>query len=797
MKDWSEWLEMMSPVCPGMDHYASQESFDDLYIYLLCFVGRLFKEGHSSIIGTQPLSEQQWTDLISFVHRVRIDAIYQHVVGAYLNRHIIRKKTLLLIGDELRFKNLLNNAEIKHVNRLPRSSNAMTISEMKLEGDFFNTLLIGKRILSLELIEALASQLEPFAILYDGTQNGFRREFEEYWELITSYFPGTAKFALTTTGDQLIEKYRHKPLTHNITFRLGDWQDLQRPPEKTELSINCQFSDDKVFINTCNKILKILYDLKSNNEDESSELRKSFYRIFNLLENTVVPFDLLEHQLQKNARQGVFTVASIGKQLKDLKNKTFRYGTVQRQCDELISLVEEYLDCVEINGKTSLLLNQVQERISFGKTIIVLVDNKFQAQALFEYFSMQKIEFIEQVKILHKSAKPFKVLQDTVYDDLLITCKLWDSDYIWLTLPFMNIIFIGYSNNEKWLDYGFNKFDQLIAGRSKPNGDKLKLLTYQFKPDTVFLDSEVEEGDHIAVTKEVDLKSCGKYKNITHESIDITFDQSYLFEDIGESIEKEEEEVKHNLQYDRALCQIKVVLMDHPLCYPHEHVVQVLDEENNEPIQSIKVEDLKKGDMLITIKDSNTNRGNLLDEIFQEFIASSDFFMSYQLAQLWDDLVNVVSHHFEGKVKEIKLALEKQKVKRTPQTILSWLSHKRIGPKDEKDLMALATIVDYHSVINSCHKVYLAISSIRTVRRQIGKAINKSLRSNLDDDSTHTIAGHLISNDELRSLISVNEVIEVVIPTKPVEKKHKQLKELIPLVQKRFQNADSTLKCNT
>jgi len=789
MTSWLEWIDEMWTACPGMRGYGGKEKKEALHKSLLIFTGRLFKEGHSCFISTEPLNNIQWLEYIAFFHNVRLGALNQQLVGSYLNVSVFEKKTLLLIGDEYRFKNILsdkNGHEPYCANVFPRSTRASQIGDFVLKGDLFNTLIIGKNMMSSEKIEALSLHYKPFVILFDVTQSGFRNELSEYWDYMSCYFPNTPKFAIGTSGDLITHRISAKLTTHKINFRLGDLKQL-KPSKNSGIAIQYVFSKDIFFNNIVSKVTTILYNLKKSGTSDDNDLRKTIYKALNLLENTVVPHDCLKLELQKSAYNGQVPIASIAPLIKNVKGKNFQDRNTQQYRDEIVTVFETYSDAVEVNGKTNLLLKYISEQLGENNRLIILVDNQYHAKSLFNYFSEKKIKLLGSVKIIHKSINPYKEFIDGEYNELVITCKLWERDLIWLTLPVNQVTFIAYSHEEKWLDLSLNKFNQSINGVSKKDGDKLRLLKYDFNTEEFLSDECVEEKTELNIIRKTDSTATGIYKQQTQLKTNIAIDQFYLFEEMEAFLGGKNGNVLGE-DYAQMSCEVMITVSGggHIICLHPDQYAQIICATNNDsPLLEVRAEELEVGQNLVIMRGSDPQKSNLLDIIFEGFTAPKDFLLDYQLSEQWYDLIDTAAIKY-GEAKAIHKAIHKYlKADLSEQTIQAWLSH-RLYPSDKDALIALAKICDHHAILNSPDKIFQSISKIRSIRNQIGKAINKSLRLNLSAEHSYVIYGNNISNEFLRDLISVSEIIDITIPQKVLPKKLTRMSDLIPLIKKKY-----------
>ncbi len=755
---------------------------------------RMAKDGRSLSISIPLPNKGLFPQLISYFHRVRMDTLSGHIFGSYYQiDQLWDRNDLIWFGRPPQI--LENLRKIPGVSPCRITAKTIKNHETFVGGKkFARTPLVPTTFDLSETFDMLAEKTQPFTFIIDATPSGVRDKVKEIWDGVSIWFPDVPIIIISALGDLQTDKTLDRIPVNRWIHRMPDqstW--LQRnSTEKPGTSVKYTFLEipDNFLSTQLAETYPKVFNLKKQIANEEKVIQQQSYskaqKVLQLLSTLSCPLSIREQVLVRHTKGGLYGTRTISRELEIMSGVTLRHGDSQNNCNAIqADLVSIYkLIGSGETGKSQMLLKMVKDSILVGKSLLLLVSNKPEEDALIEYIHNQGICIVDNKMISVKSTGQLKSILSlsSQFDRCLVLTKIWDNDFWWLAGVAKHIYWPCYPFEIEACQKRFKLWGQKVLVPSSSNGDKLSLLKFAWPKDHCVTDIKVEDEGFAVNTLKLS-QCCGSYP----QSMTVNIDQkrkpiTWLIE-ILEAEEKIPEEGDFfdigNSTVDCARITVEGLLNN--ISWPLSRLIYVID---NDPsgygVIRKKVNELKEGDLII-LRQSGAAHEELLSSLFDELHSNTDFEEVRRWSGFWDTIVDGAANKFNTPRKLLS-ALKKLGTNVDLATVQNWLNGKVWGPQDQLSVKNMAIAAGNQMLAGEAPKIHKAIKRIWTEHQQIGKDLSRALLSRAKGATTVTVGSMTLDVDLLDEILKIYTVHSIDMPgDTPIYPK--TLADLIPYIQ--------------
>jgi hypothetical protein len=804
VSDWQQWVADKATLLPGQSLLNPDGNLpgldnDELKQVAVPFglVGRMVKEGQSVAIGLNTFSQKDRCHLAYFLHSLHLEACQGLVSGKWVG--LVRSsqtRHLMIWGPNREWDVCLQKARSQlH----PLHLKKVTKEILKQDPDSLRTMLISRRSRTDKAMEELVSILTPFCIVIDATPWGFKKDFSVDWNTLSRYFPNIPKVVIFNRGDLAMRQELSAQSVHQIIWRhLDDKANHNRALPKPNLLV----SPDPVMDYFIGSSLHDLMSAMQRNRNEDIEIFRLGRALLGQLADMVSPYSVYQKTLMSQTGAVTYMQKTPATRLDMLSNAKAQYGAGSALKDDLVSNMQQLLKKLEQGeqGKVALVREFIEKSVRGNESVLVITRTANDADALMKYIidTSNSVNYLTENFQCVGVNKRWPVSSWNVpFDHILITCTLWYSDLWLLELPNTKISWVCYPHEVPMRQAVYETLYKKSLAHSRPDGDKLKLIRYQWKKNAYLQDWQTSFNE-MPICEQHDITSCRGNYVIERDDVRARFswDSDAVFDRMLEFEVPDQDTVSfESIELTKDLTVISWEEDDKPLVVTPRTKLKVIVEKDDE-LSDVYCFDLEPGDQVVMMLQDNHAVTDIFNAISDQL--STDMTLALMLRKIakWHQLIDLLQEKYS--VRDIRSGLAKHGVAISENQIRNWLNHRGHGPQQAEKIKAVAALCDDASTRKNGDAIFMAMEEYRKWRRALGKFVKATInegyaRSNID------IEGIKLSSEAIEELLLVRTVREVISPPPAwSEKAGKRLHELIPKIESELGDViELTPRCKT
>jgi hypothetical protein len=759
---------------------------------LFGLAARMLKDGHSLGMALPCPDKLFFARLLYYLHRVRVDSLTGHVLGAWFHPETLwMRRDLIWFGKPLHLAESAGKLSGLNVCRLTRKR-GQAPSLMGRSARIARTPLLPWSGDPYQLQELLVEQTDPFAFIIDATPSGVRDGLLPLWEILSVYFPAVPILVVSALGDFQTDTVIDNIPIHRWFFRLQDRQFwLRQEKASPKLQMTLVELPDTVLDSRLAELYQQTYNLNRQMDGETPQARKSVgqtaYRLVQRLSCLACPLPIREKYLERHSRRGPFAVRSLAREISILAEAPLRYGALENQRKTLTEGFKTLYGLLETGttGKEQYLRLVVERSVSEKKSLLVLVGDSHDEQAMTETINSFGLQLVDDQRLCVRTAGSTRSARavDQVFDCCLVLCRLWDKDFWWLAGVAHRVVWPVYPFELPWVRRRLETFEKHCISPSLSEGDKKSLVTLSWPRQAILLDRATEKDS--TCIKTATEKGCSGYYPIDRSvEIERSADLTNGLTEILAAEEEAEEELSPSADPVSKDCvRIRVEERTGEFSWPVNSPLHVLDSSSNDGFVNRTVDELRVGDQFIWVEDGNPHK-EILHNLFEIFHATLQTREILRWVGYWDQIVVSAAEKF-ATPQALHRALEKEGTSVSLATVRNWLNKKVYGPDQQSSIKNLAVVTDSGYLVKYSPQIHKAMELVWNEHRQIGRDLRQALVHRAGGATSIKVGSLQLAPQTLDEILRIYTVVSVSLPGKGPEAP-RNLGELVPRVEAEF-----------
>lgn len=735
--------------------------------------GRLLKYGQSIAIALPMFSSEAAVKLMVYLHRMRFDALFGAVRSPWFNPTNVETRTdfVLFSRPQSRFADLSRFTSL-HTKLIRR--NPFPIAHTH----HAQTLLVDASMPHSDIVE-LIEKSRPCAFVIDGTACGTDRPGELDWTL-HEYFPEIPRIVLLSLGDResLQSLNASRANTHRFLVRLGDSLGVLNSGMQTRIAEVCDATANEMLHRA--SVLYIELRREQTPDAVLGEQIGILGKIIRLLNELVVPLQLLENVLTKATRAGPYPIRSISRLFEILGQKHCRYGQIQNRVEVLSRHLRLCADLLlqqgVLSGKAQVVLDLARGVRAKREQTMLLCGSSIEAHALELWFDDNlDVQWRDSLHVFPMDGVQSYRRAPRVLDQCVLIGTPWDNRLKWLALESKETLVLAYPFQSSWSQRQVISWWREFGVASANDGDKLRLWSLQFPNGARLMDTQTAMSSVDAQIKKVVAE--GAYpRAVRVATVPLHVDlDNVLLDLMAEPTVESRDQDSRDLSAP-GFVMITTEELDHPLQWPRDKRVLVLEENELNEVLPI---DLSAGAKLVLLKDCDervATQETLFDLIVDESHALKAVI---KIADQWQSWCDKVAVKFGGAA-ATQTQLRRKSIDVHESTIANWFRHGVIGPQDRKTVTAFAELLGLSAANESGRFVANSIEEIRRIRRSIGRDLRIALLERTKGADKVSIGSLVMDGPSFDAMIEICHVVSVDDPlASSISARRRQSLELV------------------